>query len=457
MLATTPTPCKIQLVDLSRELSPLTVDDPRYRAVGMFFCLHGVPLGHRYLDAAELPLSAAQLWNVAVEAILPALTEYLMRDLRVPPNEDSGLVQRLASLKPLEEFEFLVQVRRARSVSASVSVVICTHERAQSLETCLEVMQKFHNPSIEYIVVDNAPRSDTTRRVVERFPHVHYCVEPRPGLSRARNTGIRSARGEIIVFTDDDVIVTDNWLAELTRSFDDTRVACTTGLVVPAEMETREQSWFEHWLTFNRGYLPLRFDRQWLARYRSVPPVWQIGAGCNMAIRRSAFETAGYFDTRLGAGASGCSEDSELWYRLLAAGHVCEYVPAAMVLHRHRVDAAGLMRQMRMYARGHASALIVQFMRHGGIGHLLRLFFTLPAQCFRKLASSLVFPERRPFWTATIRGHFAGLFYLMRDLRDQSAEGLREPPGLTSIRGEEEKRSREPAGVLSGAGKHVQE
>jgi GT2 family glycosyltransferase len=258
--------------------------------------------------------------------------------------------------------------------------------------------------------------------VVAEFPDVRYKVEPRAGLSYARNSGIRFSRGDLIAFTDDDVVVTERWLQELIRPFADPSVMCTTGLVIPAEMRNREQSFFEHWLTFHRGYVGTRFDAVWLARSGMAAPVWNIGAGANMAIRRSAFDRVGFFDTRLGAGASGCSEDSEFWYRLLAAGYCCEYVPGALVLHHHRADPASLAAQMRMYARGHATALIVQFARHRHWGNLLRLGVSLPLFYLRKIAAGLLVREWLPFWKASARGHLAGLFYWARCGRDQSGE-----------------------------------
>jgi GT2 family glycosyltransferase len=457
VLASIPAPCKILLLELSRELDPLTLEGTRYRAVGLFFLLHGVPLGHRYLSSAELPLNAEQVRNIAVEAILPALTDYLVRDGEAKADGRGNRVERLAALNPLQSFARILRERPPSRVDGSVSVIVCTHERPESLANCLAALQRFGDDSIEYIVVDNSPRTDATRRVVSGYPNVHYLVEPRVGLSHARNAGIRRAHGEIIAFTDDDVTVTENWICELTRPFADPNVMCATGLVLPAEMESNEQSLFEHWLSFNRDYLPLRFGREWLQRFRSGAPVWQIGAGANMAIRRSAFESVGYFDTRLGAGAAGCSEDSEFWYRLLSAGLTCEYAPTAFVLHRHRVDQAGLVEQMRMYARGHATALIVQLMRHGAFGNLFRLCFKLPAFYLRKLASTLVVPEWRPFWLAVIKGHFAGFFYLLTQWKDKSGETTNERLGSNLLASEGTKCDSDSAALFSRAGSHVEE
>ena len=423
MIATIPTPCKIQMIELANGVEGLSLDDERYRAVGLFFQVHGVPLGHKYLHAAELPLSSEQLWNVAQEAILPAITDYLLQWDRQFGVSGALRLQRLLSVDPIEKFrQGLVSRSSDAAVARSVSVVVCTRERPQALARCLAALRESSDESTDLVVVDNAPATDATRLVVAEFPGVRYKVEARPGLSYARNTGIRFAKGDVIVFTDDDVVVTPNWLEELCRPFSDPAVMCSTGLVIPAELQSREQSFFEHWMTFHRGYKSVRFGREWLLSFRSAAPVWRIGAGASMAIRRTAFEKVGVFDTRLGAGASGCSEDSEFWYRLLAAGYVCEYTPAAVVLHHHRADAASLAQQMLAYSRGHAAALLVQFRRHRHFGNLFRLAVLLPAFYVRKLTASLLIREWRPFWLASAIGHVAGIFYWLRSKQDESNE-----------------------------------
>jgi GT2 family glycosyltransferase len=97
-----------------------------------------------------------------------------------------------------------------------------------------------------------------------------------------------------------------------------------------------------------------------------------------MAIRRESIDRVGFFDERLGAGAAGCSEDSEYWYRLLAEGWSCAYEPAAVVFHYHRDDWMSLRRQARSYLKGHTAALLVQYSRFAHWGNLVRLFLILP-------------------------------------------------------------------------------
>ena len=432
-----PAPCRIVLMELAGGPQPLAIDTNRYRAAGVFFLLHEVPLGYHYLSAPELPLSAEQMWEIATEAILPALTDYLIR--MKPAGQ---LLEQFAATNPIDAFEAIRRHLPAAIPASAVSVVICTHERPAALVRCLASLEKLSEQPLEILVIDNAPKTDAIRNAVSEFPNVRYKMEPRPGLSYARNTGVVASRGEFIAFTDDDVEVTENWLRELIRPFTDAAVMCTTGLVLPAEMETQEQSYFESWLPFHRGYTPFRLGPQWLAKWRKAPPVWDLGAGASMALRRTAFDKIGLFDTRLGAGASGCSEDSELWYRLIAAGHSCDYAPASLVLHYHRADAASLANQMRLYARGHATALMVQFARHGHLGNLVRVFIVLPIYYLRKLATSVIFREWMPFWRASARGYLAGLFYLARNRKDRSSE----PGRVTVIE------RRRPVPVLRGSG-----
>jgi GT2 family glycosyltransferase len=153
--------------------------------------------------------------------------------------------------------------------------------------------------------------------------------------------------------------------------------------VLPGELETPAQLMFEEdFHFFHQGYRRRRFDSDFFSRLRGRSvPVWDIGAGANMAIRREAY-TRGYsFDTRLGPGVfGGCGEDSEYCYRLLADGWSCAYEPSAFVYHFHRREMRGLRRHVRQYMQGHVAALLLQFWKYRHPGNLRRLFLELPAE-----------------------------------------------------------------------------
>jgi hypothetical protein len=125
------------------------------------------------------------------------------------------------------------------------------------------------------------------------------------------------------------------------------------------------------------------------------------------------FDRIGGFDTRLGAGASGCSEDSEFWYRILATGGSCFYEPRAVVLHDHRADWPGLKRQMRAYMNGHVSALIAQADMFNHPGNLRRIFLQLPRYFITQGVKSLNgAPARRRVLRQQFLGWASGLRYL---------------------------------------------
>ncbi|WP_309236431.1 glycosyltransferase family 2 protein [Microcoleus sp. FACHB-672] len=414
-------PWKVLNIELSEGI-PLLPTTPNYQGLYTVFWWRGIPLGHQEILGDQLPMQATQLKNIILEKIAPALGDRLLEqgfkaalpDVSPNPfqNQCSNLEDLIALERPLEQLE----KRFSQPLCSSVSVIICTRDRADQLVKCLFALQNLSTPPKEIIVVDNAPSSDATRQLVSEMPAVRYVLEPKPGLSVARNTGIRHSTGEIIAFTDDDVEVHPDWIARLQQGFSDPKVMAVTGLVLPAELETEAQFIFEKNNSFSQGYRVLTFDSEFFETMKPLGvPVWRIGAGANMALRKKAFELVGDFDERLGAGASGCSEDSEFWYRLLAEGWVCRYEPAAVVYHYHRSDLKGLKHQMFQYMRGHVAALLVQFAKYKHWGNLYRLFVILPkyyAKFFLSAVLKASIPKIRQV-VGEISACFSGIvFYL---------------------------------------------
>ncbi|MDI3308397.1 MAG: glycosyltransferase [Acetobacteraceae bacterium] len=378
---------RIQHIDLGAELPGLE-RSPGHAGLTAVLWLHGVPLGRLdYLDA-ELPVPASALAAAIPRAIAPAVGDRLFGrgfegalPLRgpVPPSEpDLGAILSMPDL--LGALKDALALPPAPAEGQGLSVIICTRDRPVHLARCLDSLEPGQPWIGEIIVVDNGSRPEAVRALVANHPKARYVAEPRPGLSIARNTGIRQARHEILAFTDDDVQVHPDWAARILAGFSTPETMCVTGLVLPTELETEAQVVFERELGgFGQGLQRMCFDAAFFARMlRYGVPVWRIGAGANMAIRRSALERVGAFDERLGAGAAGCSEDSELWYRLLAAGWTCRYEPAAVVFHEHRREWQELRRQMHDYMRGHVAALLVQYAQHRHAGNLRRLALSIP-------------------------------------------------------------------------------
>jgi glycosyltransferase involved in cell wall biosynthesis len=423
------TPWKVLHLELSEGI-PNLPSEPDYEGLYMVFWWHRIPLGHREILATQLPMPATQLVNLILQVITPTVGCHLLEQgfkealPVVSANPSRDMPPDFHALVPLEQPLEMLRENWSKPAEGSVSIVICTRDRPEQLAQCLLSLQNLSQPPHEILVVDNAPSSDATRQLVAQMPGIQYVLEPRPGLSVARNTGIRHSTGNIIAFTDDDVLVHPDWITRLQQSFHNPKVLAVTGLMLPAELETEAQ------LIFHRGYggpgwgyRALTFDSQFFEEMkpRGVP-VWRIGAGANMAFQRKAFELVGDFDERLGAGASGCSEDSELWYRVLAEGWLCRYEPTAVVSHYHRGDLDRLKQQMYQYMRGHVAALLVQFVRYKHWGNLRRLFVALPKYYFRRFLDGLLhgFKSLNRTLLAEVLGCFSGVkFYFQNSSYDK--------------------------------------
>lgn len=415
-------PLSIRHVDLAQGLPPLGEVPPGH-GVLLVLWWHDLPLGQLELSGRELGITAPVLRQLVAQAAAPAIGQRLFAAGFDPPLPEKRPSRTASAAPPATRLVRLTQPLARlpdpdeHPQPVRVSVCICTRERPAPLERSLRAVTRLAPPPCEVLVVDNAPTTTATRDVVAGFPEMRYVVEPQLGLSSARNSAIRCAEGEVVAFTDDDVEVSPSWVGRIRDAFSDPDVMAVTGLVLPASLRTDGELVFEkHLGGFGHDYRSQTFDRAFFRGMRAKGvPVWRIGAGANMAFRRRAFDLVGEFDERLGAGAAGCSEDSELWYRLLEAGWRCRYEPAAVVMHHHRSDLAGVREQSRYYLKGHVAALFVQFGRHRHPGNLRRAFFALPRYYCQRTVWAFVAPD--PTLGAELPGYAAGLAHLTWALR----------------------------------------
>jgi len=419
-------PWKILHVDLSRVISSLS-SDLGIQGLFVVFWWNNIPLGQRWIPAKQLPMRAAELREHALTAIGPAVGRYLLGrsfEASLSNRSPEACILDFKALteleQPLSRLERQLSLPPANATDPSVSVVVCTRERPGRLKRCLASLQDLNPVPGEILVVDNAPTSEATRRIVAQFPGIHYIREPRPGLDVARNRGICKTGGEIVAFTDDDATVHPDWVSRIRQGFEDPDVMAVTGLVLPGQLETEAQYLFEtHW-GFGRGYVQRVFGTAYFERSRSRGvPSWEIGAGANMAFRRGVFNEVGLFDERLDVGAAGCSGDSEIWYRILARGWKCLYQPTAVVYHDHRRDMGDLHHQIYSYMRGHVAALMIQFERHRHWGNVRRILVSLP-RYYAALAlkgASNGFSGRESTLPNEIRGGLSGIRFYLRNRR----------------------------------------
>jgi GT2 family glycosyltransferase len=231
----------------------------------------------------------------------------------------------------------------------TATVAVCTRDRPEDLRRCLDALMLLPDDGQEYLVIDNCPATDATSELVKNYPKVRYVREDVAGSSTARNRAVLEAKGDIVALTDDDAVPDRNWLRALLPNFDNPRVMCVTGLVMPLELETAAQEWFESYSPHGRG-----FERRIFDGAKSNPLVASpIGVSASMALRKSAIDTVGLFDEALGVGTPAkCGEDHELFVRILSAGYCIIYEPRAISWHRHRRDWEDMRKTMYCYGVG---------------------------------------------------------------------------------------------------------
>jgi GT2 family glycosyltransferase len=274
-----------------------------------------------------------------------------------------------------------------------ITVVICTRERPEGLRASLDSLLAQRYFRYRILVVDNAPTTFGTEDVVAEYARhapVEYLCEPRPGLSNARNAAVAAAPGEVLAWIDDDVVADPFWLAEIARALAEHPDAdVISGMIVPAELETDAQIWFEQFggHSKGRGFTPAIFSPSTAHRQNPLYPLPAFGTGANMVFRPGVIEAIGGFDPALGAGTPAMgSEDTLAFMQVLRSGGTVAYRPTVLVRHYHRRDLPGLYGQMIGYGTGLTAAYTSLVLSDPRVlGSLLRL---VPTALRDVLASS---------------------------------------------------------------------
>lgn len=211
-----------------------------------------------------------------------------------------------------------------------LALIVATRNRETLLRRLLAsalALDALANVAPEIIVVDDGS-GDRTRLVVAdatgRYAGVRYLRVDGRGKAAALNAGVRASRGAILAFLDDDVELEPRWLVAVDAYFSRHDVAAAQGTIrlpVEAAANPALAAAVEHWRTIPRCDLG--------------PGAAESGSliGANMLVARATFARVGLFDERLGPGASGACEDTELAERIRGSGGRLGYIPDAIVFH----------------------------------------------------------------------------------------------------------------------------
>jgi len=268
-----------------------------------------------------------------------------------------------------------------------ISVAICTWNRASLLRQTLEQFRQLHVPAhvtLDLIVVDNNS-TDSTKHVVNEFVGalpIRYEFEREPGLSPARNKALDVTRAELLLFTDDDVLVAPNWLAACVAAYEQYPDAGAFGGPIfpwfPVQPDPVLSAAFP---MLARGFCGTNYERTLGPLDEELSPI-----GANMAFRVAAVGDL-RFDPRHGpkeAEHRGGGDELDFIERLRQRGHQVIWVPD-MVL-RHYVDPSRMtLEYLRMNTEGHGAFLV----RRNGVG-TAPLVLGAPRWAWKRAAAQLV-------------------------------------------------------------------
>ncbi len=223
-----------------------------------------------------------------------------------------------------------------------ISVLIATRDRAALLRDTLAAIavQEAPGTPVEILVADNGSVDDTREVVREAsaalpWP-VHYLYESRSGKSHALNSALAQVRGDLLVFTDDDVLPARGWLKAYATALAETGADYAVGRILPL-WEAPPPAWMS---TALYGVLAVPDGGTARLRITGEENSEIMPLGANMAVRRHVVDRIGGWNTTLGKlqGTLRTGEDHEFALRMSSAGFTGVYEPSAEVQHRVPAD-----------------------------------------------------------------------------------------------------------------------
>jgi GT2 family glycosyltransferase len=241
--------------------------------------------------------------------------------------------------------------------------------------------------------------------------------ERKQGLSHARDNGIQKARGETLLFTDDDVCPNPDWVKQILGAMKQYECDACGGYISPV-WETKPPKWLTERF---HGFLAVRTDE---TGPKAIVAADDSPFGANMAFRRTVFDQVGLFDTTRGRTGNtlASGEDGEMFERILSAGLRVMYFPNARV--KHRVEA---FRMRRAYFRRWRFQNSRNLAGSCGVPGE-RLFMGIPLYIFPQLlrailragTARIMLPADEAFQREIIVWHFLGLMTGLFDNRKRA-------------------------------------
>lgn len=231
-----------------------------------------------------------------------------------------------------------------------LSVIICTYNRAKYIYDLLQslVNQTFNKSDYEIVFVNNNS-NDNTDEICKNFQtenkglNFYYFNETKQGLSHARNRGITEAKGEILIFIDDDALACKKYLEEISAFFKQNVSASAGGGKILPKYENKRPVWMSKFLEPVMSVINLGNN------IKQFPP-GKFPIGANMYFRKKVFEETGLFNTELGRTGKNLlgGEEKDIFNKLRKKKGLIYYLPKPWIYHiipESRLTAAFIKKQ----------------------------------------------------------------------------------------------------------------
>ncbi|MCR4660240.1 MAG: glycosyltransferase family 2 protein [Bacteroidales bacterium] len=216
-----------------------------------------------------------------------------------------------------------------------LSVIICTYNRGRYIYNVLQSIAIGSWQDYEIVLVNNNSTDNTDsecRRFCSDYPDVrfNYYHEPNQGLSYARNCGINNAKGDVLVYVDDDALVNPEYLATYAAFFAaHPEAQAAGGPILPQYDGCEEPDWMSHYTR------QLITGRLYLGEHEREFPRDAYPGGGNAAYRSEVFQRVGLFNVELGRKGNSLigAEEKDIFDKMTSLGMRFYYLPTAILYH----------------------------------------------------------------------------------------------------------------------------
>jgi glucosyl-dolichyl phosphate glucuronosyltransferase len=240
----------------------------------------------------------------------------------------------------------------------SIIITAYTSERLNDIYELLKSIKNQNYTNIETLfVVEGSPELKekiSAYGIENAIPNLKMLFNSgEPGLSAARNVGIKEARGEIIAFVDDDVLLYPDWAENMVKAYTDDTIIGVTGPAIPM-WEDKSMSWFPEEFYWIISCTAWDSDN----RVKEIRNAW----GMNMSFKREAFEKAGVFSNKFGFHKGPMAEDNEFSQRIKEkTGKKILFEPDVKLWHKvHKYRLSQKFIKERSYWIGYSRRMIKQ-------------------------------------------------------------------------------------------------